>query len=301
MNKTFSFSVGTCAYNEEKNISGFIEAIQNQKLNKRFNLKEIIVVVSGCTDKTESIVKKLQKKDKRICLLSQKQREGKAIAVNLFLKNAKTNLLFLQSADTIPEETCYNYLLRELIKPGVGLAAGKIIPKDNPNTFCGFANHLKWKLHHKINLKYPQRPKVGELIAFKKIFVQIPPKTVVDEASIEPLIHLQGFKIVYVPQAIVYNQGAKTLREYLSGRRRVYAGHYVTKKKYAYEIITLSGFRIVPIFIKNLETNIKYITYAFITAVLETLARIVGYMDVKLKLRDHTVWKIAKSSKEVRI
>lgn len=299
MNKPFFFSVGTCAYNEAKNVDKFIEAIKSQKLPGKFKLKEIIVVASGCTDDTVSIVNRYRKKDKRIRLISQKEREGKAIAVNTFLKKAKTKLLILQSADTIPAETCYKYLLQELIKPDVALAAGKIIPKDDPKTFCGFATHLKWKLHHKINLEYPERPKVGELIAFKKIFERIPPKTAVDEASIEPLIHLQGFKIVYAPKAIVYNQGPKTLREYLSGRRRIYAGHYVTKKKYAYEIITFGNLRIIPIFLKNLERNPKYIFYAFITALLELFARTVGYLDIRFKLRDHALWKIAESSKEI--
>lgn len=301
MKKSLYFSVGICAFNEGKNIGKLIEAIKLQKLPQKFKLKEIIVVASGITDDTADIVKNYQRKDSRVRLITQERREGKASAVNLFLKNAKSKLLFLQSADTIPERKCYQFMLKELTKDGVGLVAGKIIPTDNSQTFCGFANHLKWKLHHKINLAYPERPKVGELIAFKKIFEQIPPQTAVDEASIEPLIHLQGFRIKYAPRAIVYNQGAKKIREYLSGRRRIYAGHYVTRKKYAYEIITFGNLRIIPIFLKNLEPNPKYLTYAFLTAFLEVIARSVGHLDVELKLRDHAVWKIAKSSKKVKI
>lgn len=299
MTKNTFFSVGICAFNEGKNIGKIIEAIQLQELRKNFRLREIIVVASGCTDDTVDIVKRRQKKNPRIRLIEQESREGKATAVNIFLKKAKTKLLFLQSADTIPAKTCYKHLLEKLIDPETGLVAGKIIPKDDPETLCGFANHLKWKLHHKINLAYPERPKVGELIAFKKIFEQIPPETAVDEASVEPLIHLQGYKIVYAPRAIIFNQGPKALREYLSGRRRIYAGHYVTKKKYAYEIITFSNLRIIPIFFKNLEPNLKYITFAFLTAFFEVVARGFGYLDVKLRLRDHTVWKIAKSTKQV--
>lgn len=299
MKKGVYFSVGICAFNEGRNVRRLIEAIQLQKLPEKFKLKEIIVVASGCTDDTVEIVKKNQKKDKRISLITQSSREGKAAAVNIFLKNAKTKLLFLQSADTLPDKYCYKLLLEELVKPSVGLVAGKIIPKDDQNTFLGFANRLKWTLHHEINLAYPQRPKVGELIAFKKTFERIPPKTAVDEASIEPLIHLQGFQIKYVPDALVFNQGPKKLREYLSGRRRVYAGHLVTKKKYAYEIITFNSLRIIPIFLRNLQLSPKYLVYAFATGGLEIIARLVGYFDVRFKLRDHSIWKVATSSKEV--
>lgn len=297
--KPVNFSAITCAYNEARNIGKYIQTVQNQKLPHYIKLKEILIVASGCTDNTVSIIKNHRKSDKRIRLISQKDREGKAIAVNILLDNVKTKLLILQSADTIPAKSCYAHLLEELVKPDVGLAAAKIVPKDNPDTLVGFANHLKWNLHHKINLEYPERPKVGELIAFKKIFERIPPKTAVDEASIEPLIHLQGFKIVYVPSAIIYNQGPKTIREYLSQRRRIYAGHYVTKKKYAYEIITLNSSRIIPIFIKNIKPDPKYIVYSLTTVLLETLARTIGYFDIKLKLRDHAIWKIAKTSKKV--
>lgn len=297
--KHYFFSVGTTAHNEAKNIEKFVNAVVNQKLPNNFSLKELIIVASGCTDKTVELIKNLQKKNKQIRLVTQKNREGKAIAVNILLQNVKTELLILQSADTVPEKGCYELLLKELVKPSVGLVAGRIIPKDNPATLIGFANHLKWKLHHKINLEYPQRPKVGELIAFKKVFKRIPPETAVDEASIEPLVHLQGFKIKYVPKALIYNQGPKTVREYLSQRRRIHAGHFVTKKKYAYEIVTFSGSRIIPVFIRNLELKPDFIVKATAVAMLEIIARSVGYLDVKLKLRNHAVWKVVKTSKRV--
>lgn len=295
--KKYNFTVGTTSYNEEKTIESFIKAVQNQNLPKNLSLSEIIVVASGCTDNTISILKTLQKKDSRIKLYTQKKRLGKVNAVNFLLKKAKSKFIILQSTDTIPDKDCYKNLLNELIKPGVGLTAAKIIPRDDPNTFCGFANHFRWQLHHKINLEYPNRPKVGELIAFRKVFERIPPEALVDEASVEPLIHLQGFKTKYVPKAIIYNRGPKTIREYLSRRRSIHAGHYVTKRKYAYEVITYSGLRIVPIFIRNLKPNPKFITYSLATALLEMFARAMGYFDVKLKLRDQAVWKIAKSTK----
>jgi cellulose synthase/poly-beta-1,6-N-acetylglucosamine synthase-like glycosyltransferase len=299
MKKKVLFSVGTTAYNEAKNISRFIDAVQKQKLPKIFKLKELLVVASGCTDNTLDIVKKCQKKDKRIKLLVQKKRKGKVNAVNIVLKKATSRLLILQSADTIPEKSCYKHLLLKLINPNVGLTAGKIIPTDNHETFFGFANHFRWKLHHKINLEYPQRPKVGELIAFKRIFERIPPKAIVDEASVEPLIHLQGYEINYVPSAIIYNQGPKNLKEYLSRRRSIQAGHYMTKQKYAYEVVTYSGLRILPIYMKNLEFNLKYISYALLVLMLEVLARIFGYIDIISKTRDQALWKVSSSSKQL--
>jgi cellulose synthase/poly-beta-1,6-N-acetylglucosamine synthase-like glycosyltransferase len=297
--KIYPFTVGATAYNEAKNIGTFIKSVQTQNLPINYVLKEIVIIASGCTDDTIPTIEEFQKNDKRIKLITQKAREGKAIAVNIFLKKAKTKLCILQSPDTIPHKNCFKRLLEQLNKKGVGLTAGRVVPKDSRKSFLGKLNNIKWKLHHQINILYTTRPKVGELIAFKKVFERIPPETAVDEASIEPLIHLQGLLIKYVPDAHIYNQGPKTIREYLSQRRRIFAGHYVTKKKYSYEIITLSATKVLPIFINNIIKTPKDTPYALAAFMLEAVARLVGYIDVKLNLRDHTVWRVAPSSKKV--
>ncbi|KKR11998.1 MAG: Glycosyl transferase family 2 [Candidatus Woesebacteria bacterium GW2011_GWA1_39_21] len=291
------FSIGICAYNEEENITNLIKSITKQELGSEFSIREILIIASGCTDNTVSIIKKLKKKNKKIRLIIQVNREGKAKAVNLFIKYAKSKYLILQSADTILDKKCYFLLLNKLKNKSVGMVGGKVIPTDNPDTFCGFANQLKWKLHHLVNLKFPERPKVGELIAFKKVFKRIPPNTAVDEASIEPLIKLQDYKVIYEEKAIVYNSGPKTIRELLSQRRRIFAGHYETKLHYGYEVITFSNFLILPVFLSTLNFNAKELIFSAFTVILEIIARIFGYLDVTYKLRDHSVWKIVTSSK----
>lgn len=295
--KNITFSIGICAHNEEKNIGKLIRSIQRQSLKNQFTLKEIIVIASGCTDKTVDIIEKARKINSKIKITIQKKREGKAKAVNLFIKSAKTKFLILQSADTIIDKYCYYFLLNRLKDKKVGMVGGKIIPTDNPNSLCGYANHLKWELHHLVNIKFPERPKVGELIAFKKIFTRIPPNTAVDEASIEPLIKLQDYKVIYEPKAIVYNSGPKTIRELLSQRRRIFAGHYETKLHYGYEVITFSNFLVLPIFMSTLKPELKNLIYSFLTVLFEITARFFGYLDVRFKLRNHTVWKIAKTTK----
>jgi poly-beta-1,6-N-acetyl-D-glucosamine synthase len=297
--KKILFSIGVCAYNEGKNIGKLISSIDKQILDNKFKIREIIIVASGCTDNTVNVINDLKRKSSKIKTFVQSKREGKAKAVNIFIRNARSNYLILQSADTITEKNCYFFLLSRLAKPNVGMVGGRVIPTDNPDTLCGFANHLKWNLHHLINLKYPERPKVGELVAFKKIFRRIPPNTAVDEASIEPLIKLQDYKVVYEPNAIVYNSGPKNIRELLSQRRRIFAGHYESKIHYGYEVITFSNFTIIPIFLSTLKLNLKNIIFSFLTIALEAVARFFGYLDVKYKLRNHTVWKMVKSSKQL--
>ncbi len=51
------FSVGILAYNEEANIATLIRNLLNQPLEPDLNLAEIVVIASGCSDRTQEIVK----------------------------------------------------------------------------------------------------------------------------------------------------------------------------------------------------------------------------------------------------
>ena len=81
------YSVGIMAYNEEANIARTLEAILEQS-GPSIRLHEIIVVASGCTDRTISVVSAMALREPRIHLCVQEKREGKASAINLFLKQA---------------------------------------------------------------------------------------------------------------------------------------------------------------------------------------------------------------------
>ena len=68
--KVIEFSVGVCAYNEERNIGKLIKNFQNHKTNHK--LIEIVIVSSGCNDRTEEIVRDFMKNDSRIRLIVEK-------------------------------------------------------------------------------------------------------------------------------------------------------------------------------------------------------------------------------------
>lgn len=94
------YSVGVMAYNEEANIGRTLEAILNQTQHKTA-LAEILVVASGCTDNTVSVVQTMMASEPRIQLLIQERREGKASAINLFLQHARSEILVMVGADII--------------------------------------------------------------------------------------------------------------------------------------------------------------------------------------------------------
>ncbi|MBC8501299.1 MAG: glycosyltransferase [DPANN group archaeon] len=289
-----NISVGVMAYNEESNIGNLLNAILNQK-TKKANIKEIIVVSSGSTDKTNEIVNNFSKKNKKIKLIVEKERKGKSEAINLFLKKAKSKILVLESADTIPEINSIENLCSRLSSPKVGIGTGRFIPIKSNKKLMNFIVQLQWKLHHLIS---KENPKFGELIAFRNIINKIP-RTAVDEEEIASIIKKKGLKLIYEPKAIVYNKGPETIKDFIRQRRRIYAGHLELRKRTNHSASTMNKTLLLKTVIKYSFRNISKILHLLIAIILETIARFLGWIDFKVK-KDHSIWKISITTKKIR-
>jgi len=295
MEKMLKCSVGVMAYNEEKNISRLLEALLSQKL-RDVEISEIIVVASGCTDRTEEIVRDFSENDHRIRLLWQEKREGKASAVNLWLKSASAEILILESADTIPEKDTLEKLVQPLRDPKVGMTGAHPVPTNDPKTFMGFAAHLLWNLHHHISLK---NPKMGEMVAFRKVISEIPQDTAVDEASIEVTVKKLGYQVKYAPEVIVRNRGPENVRDFLKQRRRIQAGHLELQKKEGYKVSTTNPGKILAALFRNFSLDWRFVIFTPLVITLEIWGRILGWYDWRFKKKKHSIWEIAESTKKL--
>jgi len=85
---------------KKKNIGGLLESLIKQKTNQ-IAIKKIVIVSSGSTDSTDTIVKKFSLVHKEIILLKENKRSGKAAAINCFLKICHDPIVIIQSADTV--------------------------------------------------------------------------------------------------------------------------------------------------------------------------------------------------------
>lgn len=287
--------MGITAHNEEANIGKLLQCVIDQHFQS-VDLVEIIVVISGCTDNTEGVVRSFMTRDNRIKLLIQAKREGKASAMNLFLQCAREEVLILSSADLQPAPQTLEKLGAPFSNPEMGMTACRPVPVNNKDTFMGFAAHLLWDLHHQMNLR---EFKAGEMIAFRKVFTRIPQFTAVDEASVEPLIRGQGYQVQYIPEAVVYNKGPETAKDFMRQRRRIYAGHLELKQILGYSVSTMSGFAILSLLLRNLDWRPKEFVWTWSVVALEIAGRFLGWYDYK-RNKDHSVWEIATTTKELK-
>ncbi len=289
------YSVGVMAYNEEANIGRTLDALL-QQTHAATALSEIIVVASGCTDNTVGVVEAMMATEPRIQLLVQPRREGKASAINLFLQHARSKILVMVGADIIPERDTLEQLCVHFLDDKVGMVGAHPIPVNDQETFVGHAVHLLWLLHDRMARR---SPKLGEVVAFRNTIESIPTDTAVDEISIQAAISAQQLSLVYEPEALVYNKGPMTIRDFLKQRRRIHAGHLKIREQERYEAPTMS---VLPI-LQELFTSTPYVASSpkqFIWTIgtigLEGLARLQGHYDVMRK-RSHAVWQAVATTK----
>jgi len=288
-------SVGITAHNEAANIGQLLEALLAQDTTE-VQLDEILVVSSGSTDGTDDIVRQWEKKDPRIRLLRQVKREGKASAINLFIKEARNEILVLESADTLPLVNTVETLVRPLRDQGVGMTGAHPVPLNSEQTFIGAVVHLMWELHHRLAL---ERPKLGEMVAFRKVIDSSPFESAVDEASLEAALHQAGLTLKYVPKAIVLNKGPESVRDFIIQRRRIQAGHLWLRSNSGYQVSTKRASKILRHLLQVTPRSGRGLLVGAAAIMLEALGRGLGWFDFRLLGKNPFVWEVAQSTKSL--
>jgi cellulose synthase/poly-beta-1,6-N-acetylglucosamine synthase-like glycosyltransferase len=294
--ETIKCSVGITAHNEEANIAQILEAMITQRLHL-VEITEIIVIASGCTDRTEDIIRKFLPLDPRIQLHIQEKREGKTSAINIFLKHATEDICVLESGDTVPHEDAVENMVRMFADSAVGMTGSHKVPVNTPEHVVGFLTHLRLKMEHQLCLEIPR---LGEMIAFRKVFDQIPPDVAMDEAFVEALVIKRGLQVRYAPDAVVFNMGPETVSDFVKQRRRNHAGHLHLKAKYGYEVSSMGGTRLAKLALDEILGAFRLVWILFVLAVIEAYSRILGWYDYRFHKRTHVVWDIAWTTKEVK-
>src|SRR5260370_291995 len=290
-------SCGIRAHNEEANIGRPTHAVLHQH-GPSVRIEEVIVVASGCTDRTVPLVAAIALQEPRVRLCVQEQREGKASAINLFLKQARSPLVVLIGADVLPEDAALHYLCAPFQDPRIGMVGGRPVPVNDPATFMGYAVHLLWRLHDRLARV---QPKLGEVIAFRNVISGIPTTSAVDELSIQALISQLGYRLIYEPACVVYNKGPLTIRDFLKQRRRIYAGHLKVRDQQSYEASTMKAGSIARQLVAcrhfTLSTPTQ-VLWTLGTVTLEGYARLQGYCDYWNR-REHHIWQMVDSTKDL--
>jgi cellulose synthase/poly-beta-1,6-N-acetylglucosamine synthase-like glycosyltransferase len=293
-------SVAVPAFNEERNIGFLIDSLRAQH-TRRAEIVEIVVVASGCTDRTADVVlERAQRRGTRVRLIVEPERRGKVAAINTYLQHGDPHVeaVCLCSADLLVAPDAIERLVQcLLINHDVGMCGARPMPTNGYNTFLGEAAHFLWHMHHKVAL---EKPKLGEMVMLRSgIVKRLPTESAVDEATLESRVIAAGYVLSYVPEAVVHNHAPRTLREFVRQRRRIAAGHYWLRDVSGYTVSTMDLGRTARLTLSELSFQKPRRTlYALGTIGIEAISRGLGWYDFRTR-RDHSMWKVSVTTKSV--
>lgn len=232
-------------------------------------------------------------------MITENERRGKARALNnIFERTSKSEVLILTNADAFPEAGSLMKLVKALDSENYGAVTGRPIPLNKPCKLPNMIVRLIWDLHHKVSTHESVKMS-GELCAFRPSLVkQIPTNLATDEPYIEMLIRRQGYKVAYVPDALVYIKGPESLREIIKHRRRIWTGHLQIKQMEGFVVATSDFRRILSTLIKSFKLNLKELAVMTLFLALEAYSYLLARYDLS-KGRIPFAWEALKSSKDL--
>jgi biofilm PGA synthesis N-glycosyltransferase PgaC len=298
-------SVGIAAYNEESNIGHLLEALREQ-----LDIDdEIIVVASGCTDRTLQVTADIARADNRLHLIIEGKRNGKATALNKILTSYHGQLLLLISADVVPEKDTIKTMVQALeADPKVAMVSSHPVPINRPKGLAGHLGRLYWSLHNRTldTLDRARRnTQGGEAILLRRGIVKaLPLDCINDDAYIGVRAAQKGFRVKYCPQALVRMKAPETIPELIGQRRRILAGHLKVKEQTGQYPRVLTGLILrdplvaIRIFASEFNT-LPGMLRLFAAFYIEAIAAGLAILDHTIGY-DHVRWKQAETTKTLR-
>lgn len=287
-------AVGVTVYNEERNLDALLRAVTSER-GPRVDVRQIVVVSSGSTDQTVEIARTWEARDRRVEVAIDTARRGKATAVNQFLARVRpgTRVCVLSGGDMLPRPGCLDALVAPFVDPGVGMTGAHPVPTNPDGGWVDRVVRVQWALHHALALR---APKMGELVAFRPDVPPLDPETVVDEAWLETVAIRRGQRLVYVPEAVVWNRGPSVVRELLDQRRRVFCGHLWLRGTRHYEVSSFRPRGVASAALDHLREHPEDAPALFAGGLAELAGRTLGTIDY-LRGEKPFVWDAIASTK----
>jgi biofilm PGA synthesis N-glycosyltransferase PgaC len=189
---------------------------------------EILVVDDGSDDSTANIVREFA--DRGVTLIQQPQRGGKIAAMNRGFAVAKGELVVLSDASPSYEPDSLQILVRSFADPEVGVVIGNLGIWDAKSSVAKPAG-LYWKYEAALrNWESATGSTVavhGNMFSLRRdLYHPLKPGTINDEFTVAMDIIRQGFRVVYEPDAISYDDASTKMRDEFNRRARINAGRY---------------------------------------------------------------------------
>jgi len=230
------------AHNEEKVISYTIEAMLNLKYPK--DKLKIMVINDGSKDRTKEIIEEYAANDSRVVLYNVplgQGGKGKSRALNLAIKQAKSEVIAIYDADNTPDPLSLHYLVVNLLSnKEYGAVIGKFRTVNKARnlltrfinietlSFQSMLQAGRWQMHNIATLPGTN------FVMWKWLIDELDgwdEEALTEDSELSIRIYELGYKIKFCPYAVTWEQEPETWKVWIKQRVRwVRGNNYVIAK-----------------------------------------------------------------------
>lgn len=270
-----------CAYNEAKALPNLLEALGK---------KDVLVVDDGSSDGTGRLAA-----IEGAVVLTHGTRMGKAASLQDAIDYALDNgygIVVEMGADSLPQNDSIERLIDSLESPDVGGASVRQIPVGRKNASFHI-DELIWSVLSQGKRLQMARTGTshlgGVMYAFKPECVSSVEGSVNDDEQLSVCIKQNGYKVVFVPGAVVYFDASSSVGHILQRRRRMYFGHmaYAESTAPSMEIrVAASGL------VRSVAEKPSRLPWMVPALVLDLVSRLSAWRDARTpkKRAEYAMW-----------
>lgn len=298
-------SVGICAVTEIDNtlrLAGQILATADSGLR----IKELVVATPN-----RHLARELEGLDKRLVVLLENKREGKAIAINRIIRRATGDILVLASADIELGRDSISKLVQSLAdNESWGAVDSRVELVNGDSKLMDRVGTLLWEVHNQILDQLDGDIRLGhvagDLWAVRRDLIEEIPNTINDDAYLALKIQRKGSTIHRVETSLVWIVGPRSPSDYVAQRSRILLGHFHLIRDFK-AVPTTFEFTLPVRLGRNVKTLTEtvrklgpaYLASLFVASLLELVSVQIALVSL-LTRRKPRPWRIAHTTKMVR-
>ncbi len=213
-----SVTVAIAAHNEERDIPRVIASILAQGYPGELR---VLVGLDGCTDGTRAAIDAIG--DARVGYLDL-PRSGKAATDNALVAAATTDVIVTTAAGAEYAPGTLPALAAPFRDPSVGCTTGKFAPRPDGTMATG-GEGMYWRMEYAL-MRAESRLGIlgaasGTSMAHRRSIFRPIPTDSDGDVAIAPNAALQGARVLFVPHAIVHDDGPARMEAVMRNRRRM--------------------------------------------------------------------------------
>lgn len=189
---------------------------------------DIILACDGCTDDTVAVARR--DTDPRLRVLAFAQRRGKAACLNDAVAEARGDVILFTDIRQRLAPGALRELVANLADPAVGAVGGEL---HMENVRGGFAQGVDFYWRYEKAIRHAEALSgstigvSGALYAMRReLFERLPEGTVLDDVLVPMRVVARGFRVVFEPRAIAWDQPSQRPDDERRRKIRTLAGNY---------------------------------------------------------------------------